>query len=134
MSQQPGAPDVDPHDVAAVAAVLDGTWRATGPGGLGDLLARLPGARLVPGTPGRLFRPALPGGVQVGAEHFWTLTTEPVVDQHVVGGVVLSRTPVPAPRLGELLAVQVVELVREHRSAPEAALVLSAARDVLDRF
>ena len=54
---------VDPYDVRQVAEVLTATLRVIGTDGLLDLLLRLPGVRLVPGTPARLFRPAVGSGL-----------------------------------------------------------------------
>ncbi len=134
MSERPTEAVVDPYDVAQVTAVLAGTWDLMGPDGLADLMARLPGARLVPGSPGRLFHTAVPAGVWVGPEHFLELSAEPVVHQHVVGGVVLRRAAVPPGELPTLLARLVGTLVRDQGSAADATVVLTAARDVLHRL
>jgi hypothetical protein len=127
-------PYVDPADVSAVAEVLAGTLQLMGPAGLGDLLARLPGVRVVPATPARLFRPAAEGGVWVGPEHLVRLDATPVVDQHVVGGVVLQRSVVPPARVPGVLAALVVDLARDEGTAEETAVVLTAAREVIDRL
>jgi hypothetical protein len=129
----PAAP-VDPSDVTAVSEVLAGTLRLMGPAGLTDLLARLPGVRVVPGTPGRMFRSAVEGGVWVGAEHFVTLETEPVVDQHVVGGVTLARSAVPPGQLPQVIARLVVDLAHDQASRVETEVVLTAARETVLRL
>lgn len=130
---EPAVP-VDPSDVIAVGDVLAGTLRLMGPAGLTDLLARLPGVRVVPGTPGRFLRSAVEGGVWVGAEHFVTLGSEPVVDQHVVGGVTLARTAVPPARLPQVIARLVVDLAHDLGSRAETEVVLTAARETILRL
>jgi hypothetical protein len=104
-------PPVDPLDVRQVAEVLGRTLELMGPEGVGDLLARLPGARPVPGTAGRLFRPAVTGSVWLGADHQLVLS-DPVVHQHVVGGVVLQRRALTPAELGPTVAQAVADLVR----------------------
>ncbi len=129
MTPDPLAP-VDPLDVRQVAEVLGRTLTLMGSAGVGDLLARLPGARSVAGTTGRLFRPAVAGAVWLGAEHQLVLS-DPVVHQHVVGGVVLQRRPLAPAELGPAVAPLVAALARSQGDLEEAATVLTVARDVL---
>jgi len=70
----------------------------------------------------------------VGPEHLVLLDATPVVDQHVVGGVVLQRSVVPPSRVPEVLAALVVDLARDQGTGAEAAVVLTAAREVIDRL
>ena len=123
-------PLVDPQDRDEVAAVLADTQRLMGYDGVLDLLARLPGVELLPGRPARIFRPAVAASVCVGAEHLLS-GGEPVTHQHVVGGVVLQRSTVPPGELPALLAGLVGSLCRQQGSGPEAATVLTAAREVV---
>jgi hypothetical protein len=123
-------PPVDPVDVQQVAEVLSRTLELMGPEGVGDLLARLPGARPVPATAGRLFRPAVTGSVWLGADHQLVLG-DPVVHQHVVGGVVLQRRALTPTDLGPTVAQLVADLVRSQGAREEAATVLTVARDVV---
>ena len=125
---------VDPYDVRQVAEVLTATLRVIGTDGLLDLLLRLPGVRLVPGTPARLFRPAVESGLWLGPEHFVSLSPDAAVHQHVVGGVVLQRAALSPADLPRVLAGLVTALTRAQDSADETALVLSAARDVVGRL
>ncbi len=129
MTPAPERP-VDPVDVREVTAILDRTLALMGPGGVGDLLARLPGARPVAAVPARLFRHAVPPAVWLGAENLLVLD-DPVVHQHVVGGVVLQRRTLPPADLGPVLAPLVAQLVRSQGGQQDAATVLTAARDVL---
>jgi hypothetical protein len=127
---------VDPYDVRQVAEVLTATLRVIGTDGLLDLLLRLPGVRLVPGTPARLFRPAVESGLWLGPEHFVSLCPSPdaAVHQHVVAGVVLQRAALSPADLPRVLAGLVTALTRAQDSADETAMVLTAARDVVDRL
>ena len=119
---------VDPYDAAEVAPVLDAALRAMGPGGLTDLLARLPGVTIEPARAKRFLSPALPGRVWLGPENCLTMT-DPIVHQHVVGGVVLARDPLRAGTLPGVLARLIADHVREHGQADDAAVALSAVRD-----
>jgi hypothetical protein len=121
---------VDPLDVPEVTQVLERTLALMGPAGVGDLLARLPGARQVAGTPARLFRAAAPDGVWLGSEHLLVLS-DPVEHHHVVGGVVLQRTALPPAALGPTVAPLVASLVASYGGRADAGTVLTAARDVL---
>jgi hypothetical protein len=136
MTAVPGGPvdgPVDPLDAAQVAPVLAGTRDLMGTAGLADLLGRLPGAVHRPGRPGRLLRAASPEAVWLGPEDLLELT-EPPVHRHVVGGVVLQRTPLTPAQLGPSLARLVVALVGSQGAVAEATTVLTAARDVLARL
>jgi hypothetical protein len=124
---------VDPYDVRQVAAVVEGTWRLMGPDGVLDLLARLPGVRLDPGTPKRAFRAAVEGGTWLGPEHLLTWT-DPVVHRHVVGGVVLQRAVLAPAEVPTVVAGLLIALTRSQGSGEDAAAVLTVARDVLERL
>ncbi len=124
---------VDPYDAARVAEVVAGTARLMGTPGVHDLLARLPGVRVEPGTPKRLLRPAVDGGTWVGPEHLLT-RSDPVVHRHEVGGVVLRSAVVPPADLPGLVARLVATLTREQGSREETSAVLTAAAEVLDRL
>ena len=120
---------VDPTDVAAVAAVLTATVDAGGLGSVTDLLARLPGTRVVPEVPKGFLRAGVPQAVWLGAETCWSSTDPPTL-LHVVGGVVLSRTPVEPGDVAGALARLVSDLARRTGAVADAAAVLTAARDV----
>jgi hypothetical protein len=133
VTQGPAEEPLDPSDADQVAAVFAGTLRLMGYDGVLDLLFRLPGVALVRGSPKRMFRAAVDDLVAVGAEHRLS-TTEPVVHQHVVGGVVLRRGVVPPGDLPALLASLVGSLTRAQGSQEEFVAVLGAARDVLQQL
>ena len=124
---------VDAADPAQVAPVVARTVALMGTGGLADLLARLPGTRTVPGTPGRLFKPAVPPTAWIGPEDQLVLT-DPVVHQHVVGGVVLARTTLSPADLGPTVARLVTAAARAEASYDEASAVLTATADALARL
>lgn len=132
---EPPAPSgpVDPYDAAQVAIVLADTLRLMGPSGVLDLLRRLPGTRPVPAVAKRLFSPAVPEGLWVGPEHLIVLA-DPLSHRHVVGGVVLADTPLPPGELPGQVSGLVVALTRSQGSADETSGVLTAAREVLDRW
>ena len=120
---------VDPADVGQVTAVLSAALGAAGVEAVADLAARMPGARVLPGSAAGFLRPATPATLWVGPEHAFTLT-DSVEHRHVVGGVVLSRDPVPPARVAALIAPLLVRLVTDQGAQAEAALVLTAAREV----
>lgn len=124
---------VDPLDPAEVAPVLAAALAAMGVGGVVDLLVRLPGVHLEEARPKRLFSPAVPGLVHLGEEHRLSLG-DPVLHEHVVGGVVLARDPLPGGDLPGVLARLVAELVRREAAVEEAAVALSAVRDATGSF
>lgn len=126
-------PPVDPYDAGQVAAVVEGTTLLMGTDGVLDLLARLPGVRVVAGEPRRLFHPAVPGAVWVGTEHLLTMT-DPLVHEHRVGGVALRRAALAPGELATVVAGLVISLTRAQGSQAETAAVLTAARDVLGRL
>lgn len=126
-------PSVDPQDADQVAAVVEDTRRLMGYDGVVDLLARLPGVELVPGHPKRRFHPAVAATVSVGPEHLLAMS-EPVLHQHVVGGIVLQRSVVPPGELPRLLAVLVGSLCVRQGSQQETAAVLTAAREILEQL
>ncbi|NYD40242.1 hypothetical protein [Nocardioides panaciterrulae] len=133
MTFQPPEGYVDPTDEQQVTAVLASVLRALGVPGLGDLIGRIPGSRVEAARPGGLFRAAVPASVWLDAEHQLVLT-DPAVLAHVVGGVVLARDPLPPGRLPGALAPLLVTTVLDQGSQPEAAVVLTAARESSERW
>ena len=121
---------VDPDDRAEVMPVLAGALRALGPEGVVDLLARLPGVRREPGRPARLFSRAVPAVVWVGPENRLVLA-DSLVHEHVVGGVVLHREPLRPGDLPGVLAVLIADHARREAAQDDAAVALSAVRDVV---
>lgn len=119
---------VDPLDAAQVTPVLDAVLEMAGLGGLADLLDRIPGLRVQPAVPGRLFRAAAPPAAWFGAENCLSLA-DPVMHQQVVGGVVLHRAQVGRGALAPLIARLLAPVVRESGGQEEAAVALTAARE-----
>jgi hypothetical protein len=131
----PRLPDgfVDPLDRDQVTAVLAAVRASLDQRGLLDLLARLPGLTVDPGRPGKLLRAAVAPSI-TGGDDVVRLAT-PVIREHVVGGVVLSRTPVPASGLATVLAGMVCRAVRRdgtqrrpHRRARRGRALVQAQR------
>jgi hypothetical protein len=127
----PCLPDgfVDPLDRDQVSAVLAAVRASLDQGGLLDLLARLPGLTVDPGRPGKLLRAAVAPSI-TGGDDVVRLAT-PVIREHVVGGVVLSRTPVPASGLATVLAGMVCRAVRRDGTREDVSVALTAARDAV---
>jgi hypothetical protein len=127
----PGVPAgfVDPPDRAEVAAVLRATLDRLGMPGLVDLLTRVPGVQVDPGQASGVIRRGRPARV-VGSERVIVLGG-PVVCEHVVGGIVLSRTPVRPGDLPDLLAGVVRDAVAESGDAEPASIVITSVRDAL---
>ncbi|MEP6695695.1 MAG: hypothetical protein ABJA34_02325 [Pseudonocardiales bacterium] len=119
---------VDARDPAQVAAVLRSTVDRLGMSGLADLLSRLP-VRIDPGqAPGRFSRgrpPRVMAGEQV------VVLAQPVVLEHVVGGIVLSRTPARHKDVPDLLAAIVCAAVADSGDAGAASVVITSVRDAL---
>jgi hypothetical protein len=126
---EPPAGDVDPTDPASVARVLDATVGSAGLEAIGDLLARLPGARTTPAVPRGFLRAAVPGAVWLGTEWCWSMTEPPTLLQ-VVGEVVLHRIPMEPGLVGGALSRPVAELVRRTGAVADASIVLTVARDL----
>lgn len=124
---------VDPSDEQQVAAVLGSVLRTLGVPGLEDLLGRIPGSRVEASRPGGRFKRAAPATVWLTPQH-QILLSDPVIHVHLVGGVVLARDSLPAGRLPETLARLLVAAVADQASQPEAAVVLTAARETSKRF
>lgn len=120
---------VDPHDRAQVAEVLRTAVDRLGMTGLGELLASVPGLRVDPGQPQGMLRRGRPARV-IGAE-FAVVLGRPVVSEHVVGGIVLSRTPVRPADVPGLLAGIVCAAVAESGDPGQASVVMTSARDAL---
>jgi hypothetical protein len=127
-----GVPDVDPLDVDQVAAVIGQTLATFGAIGVVDLLARMPGTTRVPDRPGGLFRKREPEAVIVGEHRI--LMADPLVDEHVVGGITLARDALSFVDVGPVLARHLTRLVTETGTMLEATAVLTAARDTAARF
>jgi hypothetical protein len=127
----PGLPDgfVDPLNQDQVAAVLAAVRASLGQPGLLDLLMRLPGLTVDPGRAGKLLRGAVAPSVSAGDDIVRFAT--PVIREHVVGGVVLSRTPVSVTGLSTVLAAMVSESVRRDGAREDVSVVLTAARDAV---
>jgi hypothetical protein len=127
----PGVPAgfVDPQDRAEVAAVLRATLDRLGMPGLVDLLTRVPGVRIDPGQAPGVIRRARPARV-VGGEQVVVLG-RPVVCEHVVGGIVLSRAPVRPADLPDLLAGVVYDAVAGSGDVGPASIVITSVRDAL---
>ena len=75
----------------------------------------------------------MPGAVWLGPEDALVLTAPPEY-HHVVGGVVLHREPLPAGQLPAVVARLVAQWTVDHGTRADAAAVLTAAREVLDRL
>lgn len=122
---------VDPHDPAAVTAVLQTALTALGMAGLLQQLAAVPGLAVALPQPAKLFRPAVPGVVAYGDR---TVRCEPsgrLQVEHVVGAVVLSREAVPPVRAGEVLAGLVRRAVEDTGRADDVSVQLTALRDAV---
>jgi len=133
MTFRPPEGFVDPADGPEVASVLRAVLGTLGTSGLGDLLGRFPGSRTEPARPGGIFRRGTPASVWLGPEHQLVLS-DPVVHVHVVGGVVLARDPLPAGRAPDAVARLLVAAVADRASQSEAAVVLTAARELSERL
>ena len=120
---------VDPTDSAQVGPVLAGVLDRLGLPGLVDLLSRLPGVVLQPGRPGGLLRRAKPPCLLTESHRL--VLGDPVRDEHVVGGVVLSHRNVPPRDVVRLVTGCVVAAVAAGRDAGEAAVALTSLRDAL---
>lgn len=120
---------VDPTDAAAVASVLTATAETGGLDAVTDLLARLPGTKVIPAVSKGFLRPGVPLAVWLGAESCWSKTDPPTL-LHVVGGIVLGRTVVQVGEVAGVLSPIVVDLARRTGQVADAAAVLTAARDV----
>lgn len=127
---------VDPHDVNRVAAVLDAVLDGSGVGGLLDLLARIPGVRVDPGSAKGFLRAAVPPSTWLGTEHQLVLRGGPargeqvLVHQHVVGGITLSRDTLPPSRVPGVVARLLSITVRDAGSDEEASAALTAVREL----
>lgn len=121
---------VDPLDAAQVAAVLRAALERLGMAGLVELLTRIPGMRIDPGQAGGLFRTARPARVLAGEEEVVALS-QPVVREHVVGGIVLGRSTVRPAEVPDLLAWAVCRAVADYGDAGQASVVLTSARDAI---
>jgi hypothetical protein len=126
---------VDPQDIAEVTAVLDGVLAGSGPAGLFDLLARLPGVRMDPGAAKGFLRAAVPPSAWIGAENQLVLADAgpggaSLTLQHVVGGVTLAREALAPARTAEVVARLVSTAVRDHGNAQDASAALTAHRDL----
>jgi hypothetical protein len=130
MSQQLPEGFVDPYDVGAVSSIFAEMLRLVGVDGVSDLLGRLPGVTQVPGSPRRRFRDVVEPSAWIGPEHNVSMTL-PATHQHVVSGVVLQRSSVPAGELPGLLAGLVASLTRAQASHDETSAALTALRDIL---
>jgi hypothetical protein len=125
---------VDPHDTAEVTAVLDGVLRSTGPAGLLDLLARIPGVRVEAGVPKGFLRAAVPASTWLGPENQLVLNDarpHALVLQHVVGGITLSRETLPPTGSAALVARLLSTTVAEYGGVEDASAALTAHRDLL---
>lgn len=120
---------IDPADPRQIAPVLAGVLRELGWPALTDLLARIPGFVLEPGQPRRGFRRATPGRLTAGENVF--VLTIPLVCEHVVGGIVLSRTQVAADRVPAMLAQGIADASHRFGGVEDASAALSAMRDLV---
>ncbi|PZS13912.1 MAG: hypothetical protein DLM57_15565 [Pseudonocardiales bacterium] len=120
---------VDPLVPEQVAAVLAAVREHLGLTGLLDLLTRVPGLTVDPGRSGGLLRAATAPWVSGGDDV--VRFAKPVVRERVVGGVVLSRTPVPTATLPATLATLVRETVRRDGAREDVSVALTAARDAV---
>ncbi|MGI8578338.1 MAG: hypothetical protein ACR2KG_10580 [Nocardioidaceae bacterium] len=132
MSDELPAGYVDPLDPAQVAPVLRSAHRQLGLTGLLELLARVPGMTVEPERPGGALRRPLAASV-TGGQDVVRLTT-PATREHVVGGIVLSRTDVPPAQLPALLALACRDAVLAEGEVMEASIALTSARDAMDNM
>jgi hypothetical protein len=127
---------VDPRDPARVTAVLQAVVEQTGLAGLLDLLARIPGTRVDPGSRKGFLRAAVPPSTWVGLEHRLVLVSGPVGDQledhHVVGGVTLARDTLTSDRAPGVVARHIAYAVAVGGPGAdqEASAALTAYRDL----
>jgi hypothetical protein len=105
----------------------------SGPTGLFELLARLPGVRLDPGSPKGFLRAAVPPSAWIGTENQLVVadrTSGPaLVHQHVVGGIVLAREDLAPTRAPATVARLLTTAVVDVAGVQDASAVLSAHRD-----
>jgi hypothetical protein len=122
---------VDVGDPQAVADVVRRVLPVMGLDGLLEQLSGLPGLRVIEARPRGLLRPAVPAEVQQGD---LTLRSTPdgAVLLHVVGGIALSHEQVPPAGVPEVLARLLGRAVAAAASGDEAAVRLTALRDVAD--
>lgn len=129
---------VDPRDTARVTAVLESVVSQAGVGGPLDLLARIPGTRVDPGSPKGFLRAAVAPSTWVGPEHRLVLVSAPVGDQledhHVVGGVTLARDVLTGDRAPGVVARHVASAVAAAGVGAdrEASAALTAYRDLYE--
>lgn len=132
MSEALPAGFIDPLDPAQVTPVLRSARSQLGIDGLVELLARVPGLTVEPERAGGPLRRSVPASV-TGGQDVVRLTT-PATREHVVGGIVLSRTPIPPAQLPALLALVCRDGVLSTGEIMEASLVLTSARDAMDNM
>lgn len=120
---------VDPADSSQVAAVLQGTLERLGLAALVDLLTKVPGLAIEAGRPAGRFRAAEPAVLQAGQHRL--LLGARTVREHVVGGIVLRREPVPVAELPVVLARIVSDSVAGAVGTGDASVALTAVRDTL---
>jgi hypothetical protein len=120
---------IDPVDPSQTTPILASVLRELGWPGLIDLLTRIPGFQLDAGRPGRGLRRSTPGRLTAG-ENVFVLAT-PLICEHVVGGIVLSRSEVSAGAAPALLAKLIAETTRRLGQVDDASAALSAIRDIV---
>ncbi len=120
---------VDPTDPVELAAILRETVDRLGMAGVVNLLAQVSGVRIEPGRPAGLLRRAEPARLHAGEARL--ILAAPVVREHVVGEIVLSRQPLPAGDVPYVLAGLVSAAVAAAGTSSQASVVITAFRDAL---
>jgi hypothetical protein len=122
---------VDVGDPLAVATVVRRALGLMGLDGVLKQLSGLPGLLVSEARPRGLLRSAVPAQAQQG-DLTLSSTVDGAVLLHVVGGIVLSREAVPPAGVAEVLTKLIGRAVGAAGSADEAAVRLTALRDVAD--
>jgi hypothetical protein len=120
---------VDPTDQAQVAEVCAAALARHGWPTLLGLLARLPGVEVVAGEKGGLFRKAT--ATRVSTPSGWLVLGKGYQLEHVVGGIVLSHSSVPAGDVPGLLAAAVTHACHQTGQVESASVELTTLRDTV---